>query len=593
MKEKSLFFRPAIWLTLALAVVMSSTGLANQSSLHADQTQHSQAQFSEADEQGRYVYMIRFAEAGLLEQFRQTRSDGERFDFRAPDMTSAREQLQAQQAAHLSAMSDMIGRQVDASHHYLVTQSGTAARLTADEARRIQRVPGVVSVERERMYELDLFRGPEFIEAPTVWSGSSTPDGLPYRGEGMIAAILDTGIQTGGHAMFDNDPACGHGDTLPDKLLSAVDCSSTDTSGQCDGANPLDTNSHGSHVAGIAVGNLIDATAVPAPNLPDGFDEMSGVAHCGHIRSYKVCPGQSCPQADLVAGLENVLIDGDPHVMNYSISGGQNPWTDNDRLKLDLVDEGIFVAASSGNTSATTPDPIGTVNHRGPWVTSVANSTHDVISAFNLSLDGGPSDRAALQGTGPAMTSTYTGQLRFAGDVDPANVEGCSAFPADSFEGEAALIVRGTCPFADKVNNAVAAGADYVVVYNNAGGPPIVMGGLEQTSVSSVMVDNVAGADLIAALDGGTEEVTVIPVNEVFQLPQYGDVLNAGSLRGSNTLAAAGSAKARYHRAGNKHLFRGRHGQRLCFPDRHVDVRPSRGRCRSAPGAGSPGLDAN
>jgi hypothetical protein len=436
MKEKSLFFRPAIWLTLALAVVMSSTGLANQSSLHADQTQHSQAQFSEADEQGRYGYMIRFAERGLLAQHRQTRVSGERFDFHSSDIATAREQLQAQQAAHLASISNTIRRQLEPTHHFLVSQSGVAARLTAEEARQIQRLPGVVSVERERVYELELFRGPEFIEAPTVWVGASTPDGTPYRGEGLIAAILDSGIETGGHAMFDNDPECGHGDTVPDKLLSAVDCSSTDTNGLCNGALPQDTNSHGTHVAGITAGNLIDATADPAPSLPAGFDEMSGVAHCAHIRSYKVCPGSSCPQPDIVAGMENVLIDGDASVMNFSISGGQNPWLDNDRLKLDLVDEGIFVAASSGNTSATTPDPIGTVNHRGPWVTSVANSTHDVISAFNLV----PGRWSAATGR-PARNRTgddlhFRGQLRFAGDVDPANIEGCDAFPANSFDGE-------------------------------------------------------------------------------------------------------------------------------------------------------------
>ena len=72
------------------------------------------------------------------------------------------------------------------------------------------------------------------------------------------------------------------------------------------------------------------------------------MAPCANTRSYKVCPTNSCPGADITAGMNSVLLHGDVDVMNFSISGGNNPWNDNDRRKLDLVDAGIVVSASAG-----------------------------------------------------------------------------------------------------------------------------------------------------------------------------------------------------------------------------------------------------
>ena len=333
-------------------------------------------QYSQADEHGRHVYLVTFAEPGLLDRHRQQRSTA-RFDARTPEMLAARDQLRLAQEQHQVAIAAALGREARPSHHFLVTKSGVALRLTEAEARQVLSLPQVVAVEREKLYELSTYRGPTFIGADSIWSGASTPGGVGLEGAGMIAAILDTGIPAAAHASFNNDPACGHGDTFPNKVLSSLDCASTDIDGLCNGASPGDTNGHGSHTASTVAGNRIDSTASPSPTIPGSFTEISGVAPCAHIRSYKTCPTNSCPQANLVAGLNSVLLHGDVDAVNYSISGGQNPWADNDRIKLDMVDSGIFVAASAGNTSAGVPNPVGQVNHRGPWVMSVAASTRD------------------------------------------------------------------------------------------------------------------------------------------------------------------------------------------------------------------------
>ncbi|OAB62940.1 hypothetical protein AY599_13380 [Leptolyngbya valderiana BDU 20041] len=347
--------------------------------------------FVSFDEQGRTVYLVEFKEPGLLQQHR-ARSTGERFSIQDAAMQAAQRDLMAVQAEHLRSLSTAVERSLTPSHYYLVSFSGMALRLTPAEARIVAEMPAVASIERDRVYELQTYRGPAFIGAPSIWDGSAVPGGTPYNGQGMVAAILDSGIpDPATHDSFGNVTACGHSAGNP-KVRSTLDCSSTDGSGLCNGPDPVDSNGHGSHTASTVAGNEIDETATPSPAIPGGFTEMSGVAPCAHIRNYRVCPGSSCPGAAIQGGMDSVLIHGDVDVMNFSISGGTNPWTDNDRRKLDLVDAGVFVAASAGNTRPTIPNPVGEVNHRGPWVMSVAASTRDTNNS------GGPAQGDVLAG---------------------------------------------------------------------------------------------------------------------------------------------------------------------------------------------------
>src|SRR5690606_32041600 len=124
-------------------------------------------------------------------------------------------------------------------------------------------------------------------------------------------------------------------------------------------------------------------------------------------------------------------------VLNYSISGGTSPWSnsDGDRAFLEMVNAGIFVAASAGNTSPTVTNPIGQVNHRGPWVATVANSTHDRVAANVVSVAGGPQNIAGIRSQAP-FPSNVSGQVANAATIPPNDPEGCSAFPAGSMAGK-------------------------------------------------------------------------------------------------------------------------------------------------------------
>jgi subtilisin family serine protease len=534
-------------ITLALIGMGSFSSVVAQSKAAADATgESSQAsvdeeKFTPADEEGRFVYLIDFVEEGVLRRTQQ--GDGATFDPKSPQVEAARSQVVAEQAAHIASMNNAIARPMQVTHHYQITHSGIATRLTPTEADAIAKVQGVASVTRERQYELDTFRGPEFIGADTIWNGSAVPGGQGTRGEGVVVAVLDTGIEPT-HPSFRNDASCGHGTgTVPNKLLSFLDCSLTDLNGLCAGPSPGDTNGHGTHTASTAAGNVVTTSASPAPVIPQPFTKISGVATCASIRAYKVCATNSCAGADIQAGMNSVLIHGDARVMNFSISGGRDPYNDNDRRKLDLVDANVVVAASAGNTNATITDPVGNVNHLGPWVMTVAASTRDGDFSGILSASGPGTPPSNIQnvpatkGSGsPAGSNLTNAPIRhFTGQ--PATAEGCNsspAFPAGFFSGAVALIHRGSCPFTEKITNAFNAGAIMVIIRNNQGGSAALsMSTPGQPNIPAYGINQTAGDALVAFVDANPTTATIN-----FQVvPLPGDVLANFSLRGPTPTA--------------------------------------------------------
>lgn len=469
------------------------------------------------------TYLIEFAEPGLL-SFQQSRTPQQPFDAKAPEVRAWAVELQRLQADYRSAMAAMVGRPVDVSHYYLATHSGFAAKLTADEAEKVRKLPGVVKVEAERIEHLDTYRGPTFIGADTLWNGTNVPGGVGTRGEGMVIGVLDSGAVLP-HPSFNNDASCGHGvGANPNKVLSSLDCSATDVNGLCNGASPLDTNGHGSHTASTSGGNTLTSSAVPAPPIPAGFTSISGVAPCANLRIYKVCPGQSCPGADIQAGLNSVLLHGGVNVVNFSISGGQTPWSDNDRRKLDLVNANVLVAASAGNTSTTVPNPVGQVNHRGPWVMSVAASTHDAQASGLVSASGPGTPPAntlnlAMSKGNSSPNGSSQNNIPIRHFLGQGTAEGCTAgednapanlpaFPAGFFNGAVALIHRGTCPFTKKITNAFNAGAAFVIIRNNQA-TAISMNTAGQPAVPAYSIEQTQGDSLVAFVDANPTTATV------------------------------------------------------------------------------------
>jgi len=524
------------------------------------------------------IYLVQFDEpalsnyTGTIAGLRATSPEvtGQRkLNVKSPASQQYLSWLKARHQQKLAAIQGKLSRAVKPVFEYDVVLNGMALELTPEEAAKISRLDGIKRVEPDKAYELHTDAGPLLIGADTLWDGSNMPNNLPNKGEGVVIGIIDTGINFD-HPSFSDAPEDGYDFAAAnplgagnyvgwcdpgnpnfnpafvcnDKHIGAWDFADAVTA-ENDG--PEDSNGHGSHTAGTAAGNTI---SVP----PGGFivtttgevlnaPSLSGVAPHAHIINYDVCDN-SCPGSAIAAAINQAIADG-VDVISFSISGGLSPWNDSDRIFLDAVNAGILVSASAGNTSNSIPDPVGNVNHLGPWMMTIAASTHHRANSNDVSATGPGTPPAntqnlyGLQGTGPALGADINARAIYAGDIDPGNFEGCNAWPnGNEFFGAVALISRGSCAFADKVNNARDAGAVSVVVYNNAGDAPIVMGGLQSTTIPSVMLGLTDGTNLRAFITNsifGPATVEIL-ANTIWRLiDSLGNNLASFSFRGPNS----------------------------------------------------------
>ena len=492
------------------------------------------------------VYIVTFAEPGLLYNTGQNRSYGatapqsvgtRKLNAQSDAALEYRNYLKIQQNNYISAIAAKAGRAVEVTQRYDVTLNGIALRLTEAEAASIASIPSVESVKAEKIYEINTDAGPAFIGAPAIWTGTGTPSRIGTRGQGIVVGIFDSGANQD-HPSFGNDASCGFTAANP-KLVAAKDCNQSG----CVGGDPEDTSDissgHGVHTGSTAAGNSLTLPLnVNGVNLQY---PISGVAPCAKVISYKTCTN-TCPGSAILAAVNTSIVDG-VDVVNFSVSGGTDPWNDNDRNFLDMLNADILVSASAGNTRAAPNDiPTGAVNHRGPWVMTVANSTHDRVITNPVSLVGSLQN-VPSQASSVAFSTTITAGVASA--VLLGNEFGCTAsggFAAGSMTGKLALIQRGppapgvACPFVEKINNASAAGAIGVVMYDRTTGVPLNMA-VDGTTIPSLFIRQAAGYALRDFLNTTPNALmTVIAPSIRVTSPAVADVLNSSSLTGPNII---------------------------------------------------------
>jgi subtilisin family serine protease len=472
-----------------------------------------------------------------------------KLDVNAPASVAYRNHLADSQDDFVASMEGALGRSVTVSHEYLNVLNGLSVEVSAAEAARLAELPGVESVLPDDERELDTDVSQSLIGSPSFWDGETGP-GLATRGEGVVVGVIDTGVNASHPSFAEVSPGDGyvhenpfgsgnfvgacdpadpnHQPVCNDKLIGAYNLNPT-------GPNfpsVLDWDSHGSHTSSTAAGNVHDATFTLGES--EFTRTIQGVAPRANVISYLICDPQ-CPSASAVAAVDQAIADG-VDVLNYSISGTDNPWLDAvDLAFLDAYEAGIFVAASAGN------DGPNTVAKTGPWNASVAASTHGRIFAHTVDAVGPTpppelTGLPAVPGDGPQVPADIEGEIRFV----EGNANGCNPFPAGAFDGALALIQRGDCTFATKVLNAEAAGAVAVVIFNNQGGPPVAPGGLGPndgaTSVPTVMIERRTGEplrDLILDTAPAPTEARINVAVEMFTDPDaWEDVMAAFSSTG-------------------------------------------------------------
>lgn len=355
-----------------------------------------------------------------------------------------------------------------------VILNAVAMVVPADQVSSLYALPNVEAVYADELLQVNTDNSPQFIGAPTIWSQLG---GQENAGEGVIVGVLDTGIWPE-HPSFADDGSypspptgplpCAFGNTAynpndapftcNNKLIGARAFLATYKAAigllpdEYDSAR--DDNGHGTHTSSTAAGNAnVDASIFGVSR-----GTVSGIAPRAHVIMYRVCAAQGCFGSDSAAAVQQAILDG-VDVINFSISGGTNPYSDGVELAfLDAYAAGVFVAASAGNSGPAAD----TTSHRGPWVTTVAASTQDRAfeNTVTLTGDGGASlvlaGASITAGVGPAPV------------VVPADVQCNLPFAPGSVSGMIVVCQRGNTGRAQKGYNVLQGGAVGMILYNQA-----------------------------------------------------------------------------------------------------------------------------
>ncbi len=524
---------------------------------------------------GRQLYIVQLEDAavpsyaGGVKNLRPVQTEGRTYAPDAAPERAYRRHVLAEQDALRADIADLTGRPTEVRFSYTDAVNGIAIRLTRAEALKVSDLDGVGAVQVDEVRRLQTDRGPEWIGAPSIWSGEATPTGVGTKGEGIVAGVLDSGlnaanpsfadvvsVEDGGDGYDHDNPlgddvyrgVCDPANTTifiagwgcNDKLIGAWDFA------PADGTNPYDENGHGTHTASTTAGNQVAATTFSAEENPDERFEatrtIKGVAPHANLIAYDVCSG-GCPISAILAGIDQA-IDDEVDVINYSIgsSAASNPWTDPDAVGfLNARAAGIHVATSAGNAgpgAATLGSP-GDV----PWMTTVGATQHDrqwQASVQDITADGGQT-LPDIAGLAFANATEGAFPLVYAGDETYNNplcgIDGGTAgdgtFPAGTdLTGLIIVCDRGGGGRVEKGHNVAGLGAEGMILVNDAAsGDSINADPHALPAVHVTFDDGTALKDWMETVEG--EQASLSGAQE-FIGPEVADIMAGFSSRGPN-----------------------------------------------------------
>ena len=363
-----------------------------------------------------------------------------------------------------------------------VVYGGVAATVPANTVKDIVKIAGVVAVQEDALRQPLTDASSDFINATAL---QNSLGGRPNAGAGTIYGNLDSGVWPE-HPSFadqgnlsvpppkgDGTPrTCNFGDnpltpasdpfTCTKKLIGGRPFLGTYLSSPSRAAaepfhTARDSNGHGSHTASTSAGNVL--ASAPVFGVERG--PINGVAPGAWVSVYKVCGIQGCFDSDSAAATQQAILDG-VNVINFSISGGTDPFTDPVELAfLDAYAAGVLVSASAGNDGP----GAATANHLSPWVLTVAASTQtrEFFSRLTLSGTGG----STFEVDGASITAGAGPLPVVLSSASPFNNNLCSAPAAPgTFTGKIVACQRGVNARVEKGFNVLQGGAAGMILYN-------------------------------------------------------------------------------------------------------------------------------
>ncbi len=335
----------------------------------------------------------------------------------------------------------------------------------------------------------------------------------PQTGAGVNACVADTGLATlhpdiapnfkEGYDAFDLD---GNVDVFDDRVAA--------------------TETHGTHVAGTVLGANNSVGIL-------GVAYNAGLYHA-RVLGTQADGSVSGTTSQVMAGVEWLARQRDCQVVNMSLGGGAKSRTEEDLYK-QLYSEGTLIVASAGNDgrsrlgfpagykvvlSVAAVDVNNTIasfsntgrglDLSGPGVLVLSSVPHGYGFEASVSESGNSYRAFGMEFADTTSTAGFSDTLVNCGlATAPSD---CTGAPADATW--VALIQRGTISFAEKVENAMAAGADAAIIYNNVPGDFVGTLGTETPSgggswIPVVSVSDVAGTALVTEVGANVTVVNI------------------------------------------------------------------------------------
>lgn len=415
-------------------------------------------------------------------------------------------------------------------YDYTALINGMSIKTAYKNLSAIEKMSGVKKVYIANEYDAPVTQQPTQLNANEM-TGASYMQQVKYKGDGMVVAVLDTGLNLT-HEAFQDYGMVTH-PAFTEEYVSSV---ATKVEGKYvstkipfsydyyDGDDDVtDYNGHGSHVSGTITGYVLD---------PDGAIKFSGAAPAAQLVFMKIFADQAAGTNSgiYMAALEDCFLLGvDAINMSIGAPGGfvYDPELENEfgNVYKKLDQAGIIVCISAGNEYSMAYQ---SANFAGDGY--VLPDYADYAEVASPSTYGGNVSVASMENFAyPSVAIEYDG-VNYAyidncddgehGWVDAfggqtVEVVDCGFGNPDEFpaevEGKVALVSRGDITFSEKNANAAAAGAIGMILYNNQAGAFGML--IDPYMIPAISVTQDVGQAILAGLE--TSNLVTIPVGEV------------------------------------------------------------------------------
>lgn len=410
-------------------------------------------------------------------------SNGKKLDLNSPAAKKYGARLESQRNNYKKWLAKHYPH-VEVVTEYAITYNGLGLKLNGATLKEISAGPGTADSGFSTTYQKAMGSSTELINAESIWN--SLDGGQSNAGSGIMVGVIDSGVDQSHPFLQPNE-----GMVMPyhfpkgDTSFTSHKVIVAKVFHQEPWHTPEAVESHGTHVAGTIAGK-----AGTVASLGGAEETLSGVAPGAYLGNYNVFPGNvaSAYSLFIAKAIEEAVADG-MDVLNLSLGGSPHKGADLlDMAVNSAVDAGVVVAVAAGNEGPG-DYTVGSPGTADKVITVAATTNSRTYAMFleSVALENG--NTVATTGTsGGNVTDEISGVYAVWADYADGDKLACTPIDGTLPEGSIALIQRGACTFTTKINNAAAAGAEAVIIYQLDGvNEPIPMSS-DGAQIPAVMI---------------------------------------------------------------------------------------------------------